>query len=70
MVRSILPLFTAALLASAPVLAAELVPVPQFDSVELRGGAMSSLFQGRPSGFGSSRAARASPASMWSAIAG
>jgi hypothetical protein len=38
MVRSILPLFTAALLASAPVLAAELVPVPQFDSVELRGG--------------------------------
>lgn len=38
MVRSILPLFTAAFLASAPAVADEIVPVPRFDSVELRGG--------------------------------
>jgi hypothetical protein len=36
--RSILPLFAVALAASAPVLATESVPVPQFRSVELRGG--------------------------------
>ena len=36
--RSILPLFASALAASAPVLATELVPVAQFNSVELRGG--------------------------------
>ena len=36
--RSIIPLFAAALLASAPALATEIVPVPQFRSVELRGG--------------------------------
>ena len=36
--RSILPLFAAALLACAPALAAELVPVPSFRSVELHGG--------------------------------
>jgi hypothetical protein len=38
MIRSTLPLFALALAISAPVLAAELVPVPQFRSVELRGG--------------------------------
>ena len=38
MVRSIIPLFTCALLAAAPALASELVPVPHFKSVELRGG--------------------------------
>jgi hypothetical protein len=38
MVRSIIPLFTCALLAAAPALADELVPVPHFKSVELRGG--------------------------------
>lgn len=38
MVRSILPLFAFALVASVPAVGAELVPVPQFDSVELRGG--------------------------------
>src|SRR3954468_1763826 len=36
--RSILPLFTAALALAAPALAAEVVPVPQFRAVELRGG--------------------------------
>lgn len=36
--RSIIPLFSAALLASAPALATEIVTVPQFHSVELRGG--------------------------------
>jgi len=35
---STLPLFAAALAISAPVLATEVVPVPQFRSVELRGG--------------------------------
>ena len=38
MVRSIVPLFTCALLAAAPALAQEVVPVPHFKSVELRGG--------------------------------
>ena len=38
MVRSIVPLFTCALLAAAPALAAEVVPVPHFRSIELRGG--------------------------------
>ena len=36
--RSILPLFAFAIVASTPVLAMELVPVPPFRSVELRGG--------------------------------
>ena len=36
--RSKLPLFVAALAASAPILAAEVVPEPNFGSVELRGG--------------------------------
>ena len=36
--RSILPLFAAAFLACAPALAAELVSVPTFRSIELRGG--------------------------------
>jgi hypothetical protein len=38
MLRSILPLFALALVASVPAVAGELVPVPQFDSVQLRGG--------------------------------
>jgi Putative auto-transporter adhesin, head GIN domain len=44
--RSILPLFAAALAASAPVLATEVVPVPQFNSVELRGGGVVTLAPG------------------------
>lgn len=36
--RSILPLFAASLAAAAPALATEVVPLPQFRSVELRGG--------------------------------
>ena len=36
--RSTIPLFLFALAASAPALAAEVVPLPYFDSVELRGG--------------------------------
>jgi len=36
--RSIAPLFLLALAASAPVLGAEVVPVPAFHSIELRGG--------------------------------
>jgi hypothetical protein len=36
--RPILPLFAAAFVAAAPALATELVSVPQFRSVELRGG--------------------------------
>ena len=36
--RSIIPLFAVALAVSAPAVAAELVPVPPFRSVELRGG--------------------------------
>lgn len=36
--RSIAPLFAIALLGSAPLLAAEVVPVPAFQSVQLRGG--------------------------------
>jgi hypothetical protein len=36
--RSIVPLFAAAFAASAPALAVETVPVPRFNSVELRGG--------------------------------
>jgi hypothetical protein len=38
MVRSIYPLFAAALVAAAPALATEIVPLPHFDAVELRGG--------------------------------
>jgi hypothetical protein len=38
MIRSVVPLFTAAFLASAPALADEFVPVAHFDAVELRGG--------------------------------
>ena len=38
MAPSILPLFAFALVASAPALASELVPLPRFDAVELRGG--------------------------------
>ena len=38
MVRSVLPLFAAAFVASAPALASEVVPVPYFDAVGLRGG--------------------------------
>jgi hypothetical protein len=38
MVRSLVPLFAYALAASVPAVAAEVVPVPPFDAVELRGG--------------------------------
>jgi Putative auto-transporter adhesin, head GIN domain len=36
--RSLIPLFAMAFAASAPALAAEVVPVPEFRSVQLRGG--------------------------------
>jgi Putative auto-transporter adhesin, head GIN domain len=36
--RSIVPIFIVAFAASAPALAAEQIPVPHFDSVELKGG--------------------------------
>lgn len=38
MLRSIYPLFAVALMAAAPALASEVVPVPYFNGVELRGG--------------------------------
>ncbi len=38
MIRTVVPLFAMALVASVPALASELVPVPHFDTVELRGG--------------------------------
>lgn len=38
MIRSLVPLFAMALVASVPAVASELVPVPHFDAVELRGG--------------------------------
>lgn len=38
MVRSIYPLFAVALMAAAPALASEVVPIPHFNGVELRGG--------------------------------
>lgn len=38
MVRSVLPLFAFALVASVPAVGAEIMPVSPFDSVELRGG--------------------------------
>lgn len=38
MIRSIVPLFAFALIASVPALAGEIVALPHFDSVELRGG--------------------------------
>ena len=44
--RSILPLFAAALAASAPVLATELVNVPEFRGVELRGGGVVTVIPG------------------------
>jgi putative autotransporter adhesin-like protein len=45
--RSIAPLFLVALAASAPVLGAEVVPVPAFQSIELRGGGDVMLVPGR-----------------------
>ena len=44
--QSILPLFVVALAASAPALAAEVVPVPHFNAVELRGGGQVTLREG------------------------
>lgn len=38
MIRSIYPLFAVALMAAAPALASEVVPVPYFNAVGLRGG--------------------------------
>jgi hypothetical protein len=46
LMRSTLPLFALALAASAPVLATEVVPVPGFRSVELRGGGAVTIVQG------------------------
>jgi hypothetical protein len=44
--RSLLPLFAAALAAAAPALATEVVPVRQFNSVELRGGGVVTVVPG------------------------
>lgn len=44
--RSTLPLFAAALAASAPVLATEIVPEPEFRAVELQGGGAIMLVPG------------------------
>ena len=44
--RSILPLFVAALAASAPALALETVAVPRFNAVELRGGGVVTVVPG------------------------
>lgn len=44
--RSTLPLFVLALAISAPVLAAETIPVPQFDAVGLRGGGSVTIVRG------------------------
>ena len=44
--RSIVPLFAVVFAASAPVLATEVVPVPQFRSVELRGGGAVTIVPG------------------------
>ena len=44
--RSILPLFAAVFAASAPALATEVVPLPQFRSVELRGGGAVTIVPG------------------------
>lgn len=46
MIRTILPLFGMALVASVPAVAGELVPLPRFDSVELRGGGEVSIVPG------------------------
>src|SRR5881275_2612884 len=46
MVRSIVPLFAVAFVAAAPALASELVPLPNFDSVELRGGGEVTIVRG------------------------
>ena len=44
--RSIVPLFSAALLASMPALAADVVPLPAFRSIELQGGGNVSIVPG------------------------
>jgi hypothetical protein len=44
--RSLPPLFAAALIASAPALATEFVPVPPFSSVQLRGGGVVTVVPG------------------------
>jgi hypothetical protein len=46
MIRSILPLFALALVASVPAVASEVVPVPHFNAVELRGGGTVSVVPG------------------------
>jgi hypothetical protein len=46
MIRSIVPLFALALVASVPAFASELVPVPHFNAVELRGGGGVSVVPG------------------------
>jgi hypothetical protein len=45
-IRQILPLFAIPLLASVPALASELVPVPHFRTVELRGGGVVDVVPG------------------------
>src|SRR4051794_7641591 len=44
--RAILPLFAAAFAIAAPALATEVVPVPQFRSIELRGGGVVTVAPG------------------------
>jgi len=44
--RPMLPMLTGVLAAAAPAFAAEVVPVPQFRSVELRGGGMVTVIPG------------------------
>jgi hypothetical protein len=46
MTRSLVPLFAVALAASAPALSAELIPVPRFDAVGLRGGGSVTIVPG------------------------
>lgn len=46
MIRSVLPLFAAAIAVSAPALATEIVPLSHFNSVELRGGGTVTLVPG------------------------
>jgi len=46
MIRSMVPLLAMALISSVPALASELVPVPHFNAVELRGGGNVSVIPG------------------------
>jgi hypothetical protein len=58
-IRSTLPLFALALAVSAPAVATEVVPLPNFDSVELKGGGFVTVVPGpRQRAFTSSMATR------------